>query len=137
LRSSLNPELAADPLPLLGAGEVVPLACDVANPFPPEALVPFPGGGVSPGEFAGAHPGVVSNGETASVDSVADDPFPISDQVSWRRVFGERFQDLLSGLSRRRMFGHVEMHHPASTMGQNRQNEQNPKSRGRQHKEID
>ena len=41
--------------------------------------------------------------ETFTVDLI-----PISDQISWRRVFGERFQDLLSGPSRRRMFGHVE-----------------------------
>jgi len=45
LRSWLNPELAADPLPLLGAGEErVPLARGLANPFPPETLVPFPTG---------------------------------------------------------------------------------------------
>ena len=43
LRSWLNPKPAAEPLPLLGAGEGgVPLACDLANPFPPETLVPFP-----------------------------------------------------------------------------------------------
>src|SRR5208337_4793211 len=57
LRSWLNPELPADPLPLLGAGEEgVALACDLANPFPPETLLPFPGGEVSPGEFDGALP---------------------------------------------------------------------------------
>ena len=44
LRSWLNPELEADPLPLLGAGkEGVPLSCGLANPFPPETLVPFQG----------------------------------------------------------------------------------------------
>jgi hypothetical protein len=62
---------------------------------------------------------------------------PTSDQKSWRRVFRERFQDLLSGPSRRRMFGHVEMHQPTSTMGQNHQTEQNPKGGGRDRKEID
>src|SRR6266567_236431 len=70
--------------------------------------------------------------ETFTVDLV-----PVSDQVAWRSVFGERFQDLLSGPSRRRMFGHVEMNHPAPTMDQNHQNEQNPKSRGGHGKEID
>ena len=35
------------------------------------------------------------------------------------------------------MPGHVEMNHPAPTMGQNYQNEQNPKSRGGHGKEID
>jgi hypothetical protein len=76
LRSRLNPELSADPLPLLGAGdEGGPLACGLANPFPPETLVPFPGGGVSPGEFDGTLPGVVSVGKTASVDSVVEEPF--------------------------------------------------------------
>ena len=76
LRSLLNPELEAEPLPLLGAGEEgVPQAPGLANPFPPETLVPFPGGRVSTGEFGGALPGVVSVGEAASVDSVAEEPF--------------------------------------------------------------
>ena len=35
------------------------------------------------------------------------------------------------------MFRHVEMNHTAPTMGQNHQNEQNPKSRGGHGKEID
>jgi hypothetical protein len=35
------------------------------------------------------------------------------------------------------MFGQPEMHYPASTMGQNHQNEQNSKSGGRHRKEID
>jgi len=44
LRSWLNPGLAADPLPLLGAGEEgVAQARGLANPFPPETLVPFQG----------------------------------------------------------------------------------------------
>jgi len=61
--------------------------------------------------------------ETFTVDLV-----PVSDQVAWRSVFGERFQDLLSGPSCRRMPGHVEMNHPAATtMGQDYQNEQDPK----------
>jgi hypothetical protein len=61
LRSWLNPELAGDPLPLLGAGEVGgPQRRDLANPFPPETLAPFAGGGASPGEFDGALPGVAS-----------------------------------------------------------------------------
>ena len=82
-------------------------------------------------DFGGAH---VSEAipETFAVDLV-----PISDQISWRRVFGERFQDMLSGPSRRRMFGHVKMNHTAPTMGQNHQHEQNPKSCGRHRKEID
>jgi hypothetical protein len=42
--------------------------------------------------------------ETFTVDLV-----PVSDQVAWRSVFGERFQDLLSGPSCRRMPGHVEI----------------------------
>ena len=76
LRSWLNPELEADPLPLLGAGvDGIPLARGLANPFPPETLVPFAGGGVSRGEFDGALPGVVSVGEAASVGSVAEGPF--------------------------------------------------------------
>ncbi len=50
---------------------------------------------------------------------------------------GERFQDLPSSPSRCRMLGHVEMNHPAPTMGQNHQNEQNPKSGGGHGKEID
>jgi hypothetical protein len=62
---------------------------------------------------------------------------PISDQVSWRRVLGERFQDLLSRPSRCRMLGHVEMKHPAPTMAQHHQNKQNPKSGGGHGKEID
>src|SRR5438309_10064604 len=41
-------------------------------------------------------------------DTFTIDLVPISDQVAWRSVFGERFQDLLSGPSRHRMFGHVE-----------------------------
>jgi hypothetical protein len=76
LRSLLNPELAADPLPLLGAGEGgVPQTCGLANPFPPQALEPFPGGDVSRGEFDGAVPGVASAGETGSVDSAGEEPF--------------------------------------------------------------
>ena len=76
LRSWLNPELAAEPLPLLGAGdEGVPQALGLATAFPPETLVPFPGGGVSPGEFDGAQPAFVSVGEADSVGSVAEEPF--------------------------------------------------------------
>jgi hypothetical protein len=70
-------------------------------------------------------------------ETIAVDLVPISDQISRRRVVGERFQDLLSGPIRRRMFGHVEMSHSALPMGQNLQNEQNPKSGGRHCKEID
>ena len=43
--------------------------------------------------------------ETFPVDLV-----PISGQISWRRVVGKHFQELLSGPSRRRMLRHVEMH---------------------------
>jgi hypothetical protein len=43
LRSWLNPELAADPLPMLGAGEGgLPQARGLADASPPETLVPFP-----------------------------------------------------------------------------------------------
>ena len=70
--------------------------------------------------------------ETFPVDLVS-----ISDQISWRLIFRERFQDLLSGPSRRRMFGHIEMNHSAPAMGQNHQNEQNPKGGGGHRKEID
>ena len=70
--------------------------------------------------------------ETFPVDLV-----PVSDQVSRRRVFGKRFQDLLSGPSRGRMLGHVEMNHIAPTMRQDHQNEQDPKGRGRHREEID
>ena len=77
LRSWFNPGLAADPLPLVGAGsEPDPLTGGLvgglADPFPPETLVPFPGAGVSPGEFDGALPGVVSAGEGASVGSLPE-----------------------------------------------------------------
>jgi hypothetical protein len=42
LRSWLNPELAADPLPLLGAEEEgVPSAGDLAIPPSPEIQIPF------------------------------------------------------------------------------------------------
>jgi len=75
-RSWLNPELAADPLPLLGIGEEgVPQARGLADPFPPETLVLFPAGEVSPGEFDGALLGVVSAGEATWVGSVAEEPF--------------------------------------------------------------
>jgi hypothetical protein len=56
--------------------------------------------------------------ETFPVDRV-----PISDQISWRRVVGERFQDLLSGPSRRRMLRHVEMHDAPALMRQHYKNE--------------
>ena len=69
--------------------------------------------------------------ETFPVDLV-----PISDQITWGGVFRERFQDLLSGPSRRGMFGHVEMNHSAPPMGQNHQNKQDPKSGGGHRKEI-
>jgi hypothetical protein len=76
LRSWLNPELAADPLPLLGAGETeVPQPLGLATPFPPETLEPFPGGGVSVGEFDEVLPGIVSAGEAASLGSGAVEPF--------------------------------------------------------------
>jgi hypothetical protein len=43
LRSWLNPEPAAEPLPLLGEGEEnVPQVRGLADPFPPDTLVPFP-----------------------------------------------------------------------------------------------
>ena len=74
-RSWLNPDPAAEPLPLLGARvEAGWPTLGLVDPFPPETLEPFPGGRVSLGEFDGAFPGVVSVGEAASVDSVADDP---------------------------------------------------------------
>ena len=74
LRGWLNPELAADPLPLLGTGEEgVSQARGLANPFPPETLVPFPEGGVPTGEFKGALLGVVFAGEAASVASGAEE----------------------------------------------------------------
>ena len=75
-RSWLNPELPADPLPLLGAGdEAGRSALGLADPFAAETLEPFAGGGVSLGEFGEALPGVVSAGEAASVDSTAEGPF--------------------------------------------------------------
>ena len=49
--------------------------------------------------------------ETFPIDRV-----PVSDQISWRRGFGERFQDLLSGPSRRQMLRHVEMHDAPAMM---------------------
>jgi len=70
-------------------------------------------------------------------DTFTIDLVPVSDQVPWRSVFGERFQDLLSGPSCRRMPGHVEMNHPATTMGQDYQNEQDPKGPGWHREEID
>jgi hypothetical protein len=51
-------------------------------------------------------------------ERTAVDLVPISDQIPWRRVGGECFQDLLSGPIRRRVLSHVEMDHPASAMGQ-------------------
>ena len=56
--------------------------------------------------------------ETFPIDLV-----PVSDQIAWRRVFGERFQDLLSGPSRRRMLRHVEMHDAPAMMRQHDKNE--------------
>src|SRR5208283_1943521 len=56
--------------------------------------------------------------ETFPIDLV-----PVSDQMSWRRVFGERFHNLLSGPSRRRMLGHVEMHDAPAMMRQGYKNE--------------
>ena len=70
--------------------------------------------------------------ETLTVDLV-----PVSDRVPWRGVFGKRFQDLQGRPGGGRMPGHVEMNHPAPTMGQDYQNEQNPKRRGGHGKEID
>jgi len=76
LRSWLNPELAADPLPSWGAGgEAGRSALGLADPFAAETLVPFPGSGVSLGEFDGVLPGVVPIGEVAAVGSVAEEPF--------------------------------------------------------------
>ena len=56
--------------------------------------------------------------ETFPIDLVS-----ISDQIAWRSVFGERFQDLLSGPSRRRMLRHVEMHDAPAMMRQYHENE--------------
>ena len=76
LRSWLNPDVAPDPLPLLGAGgEAGRSAHGLADPFPPETLVLFAGGGVSRGGFNGALPGFVFVGEAASVGSVGEEPF--------------------------------------------------------------
>ena len=62
---------------------------------------------------------------------------PVPDQISWRRVVGERFQDLLSGPSRRRMLRHVEMHDAPTMMRQHYQDKQHLE-RGRRHgEEID
>ena len=73
LRSWLNLELPADPLPLLGTDEEgVSQACGLASPFPPETLEPFPGDPVSPSGFDGALPGVVSVW-VSIVSSVATD----------------------------------------------------------------
>jgi hypothetical protein len=73
----------------------------------------------------------------AILETFAVDLVPVSDQVLWRPVFREGFQDLLSGPTRRRMFGHVEMNHPAPMMGQNHQNEQHSESCSFDGKEID
>ena len=56
--------------------------------------------------------------ETFPIDRV-----PISDQIWWRRVIGERFQNLLRGPSRRRMLGYVEMHDAPAMMRQHDKNE--------------
>jgi len=76
LRSWLNPELAADPLPLLCAGgEAAPSVGGLPDPFPPVGAVLFSGGeGFILGCGAVAT-GIVSEGETAAAPSLAEEPF--------------------------------------------------------------
>lgn len=69
--------------------------------------------------------------ETFAIDLV-----PVSYQVGWCRVFGERFQNLLSGPSPP-SDGHVEMNYPTPTMGQHHQHEQHSKGCTGHRKEID
>jgi hypothetical protein len=75
LRSWLNPELAADPLPLLLAGgEAAASVGGLADPFPPARAVLFSGGeGLIVGCGAAAA-GIASEGDPAAPLSAAEEP---------------------------------------------------------------
>src|SRR2546426_8133151 len=57
--------------------------------------------------------------EVAAIDSVS-----VTDQEAWRRVFRERFDNLLGCPFGCGMFGHVEMDHSPSLMRQHHENKQ-------------
>jgi len=65
------------------------------------------------------------------------DLIPVSEQIAWRRVVGECFQDLLSGPSRGGMLRHVEMHNTPAMMRQHHEDEQHPKADRGHGEEVD
>jgi len=78
LRSWLNPELAADPLPLLGAGvEGVPQALGLATAFPPFGTELLSGSEGFVTGWGAVAAGSVSEGEPGMTPSVAEEPFTI------------------------------------------------------------
>jgi hypothetical protein len=76
LRSLLNPELEADPLPLLLAGgEAAALVGGLADPFPPFRAEQFSGGKGFVVTCDVVTAGIASKGEPVAVPSEAEEPF--------------------------------------------------------------
>ena len=76
LRSWLNPELAADPLPLLFAGgDAAASVGGLVDPFPPFRAELFSGGKGFVVTCGVVMTGIVSEGEPAAPPSAAEDPF--------------------------------------------------------------
>jgi hypothetical protein len=66
-----------------------------------------------------------------TIDAVA-----ISEKIAWRLILRKRFDYLLGGPSRRRMFGDIEVNHPASFMRQHNEHKQHVQSGCRHCEEI-
>ena len=65
-----------------------------------------------------------------SGEVVAEDSIPISQQITWRRVPGERIAKLLCGLFRSRMSRDVEVEYSPPLMGQHQEHVQNLEADG-------
>jgi hypothetical protein len=66
------------------------------------------------------------------VDAVA-----VTKEISWRRIPGKRFHDLLRGPFRTGRLGHVEMDDPSPFVSQNDENEQHVERHRGHREEID
>ena len=70
-------------------------------------------------------------------DCLAVHPIPVANETAGRIATGERFDDLLGGPGRRRMFGHIEMQHPSTLVLQHHEDEQDSQGDCRHGEEVD
>ena len=75
--------------------------------------------------------------EDLSGEVVAEDSIPISQQIAWRRVPGERIAKLLGGPFRGRMSCDVELQYPSPLTSQHQEHVQNLEADGWHGEEVD